>query len=47
MVNRYVGDFSPMPGVSPDYPAKIARNTRVGIERTLIAAVCRHLRSGR
>jgi hypothetical protein len=31
VVNRYVGNLPPMPGVFPDYPAPIIRNT--GAER--------------
>ena len=26
VVNRYVGNLPPMPGVCPDYPAPIVRN---------------------
>jgi putative SOS response-associated peptidase YedK len=26
-VNRYVGNLAPMPGVFPDYPAPVIRNT--------------------
>ena len=26
VVNRYVGNLAPMPGVFPDYPAPVARN---------------------
>src|SRR3981189_722481 len=33
VVNRYVGNLPPMPGVFPDYPAPIVRN--VGAEREL------------
>lgn len=28
VVNRYVGNLAPMPGVFPDYPAPVVRNTR-------------------
>jgi hypothetical protein len=28
VVNRYVGNLQPMPGVFPDYPAPVIRNTR-------------------
>ena len=31
MINRYVGNLLPMPGVFPDYPAPVIRN--VGDER--------------
>jgi putative SOS response-associated peptidase YedK len=27
VVNRYVGNLPPMPGVFPDYPAPVVRNT--------------------
>ena len=30
VVNRYVGNRAPMPGVFPDYPAPVVRNTDVG-----------------
>jgi hypothetical protein len=26
VVNRYVGNLAPMPGVFPDYPAPVVRN---------------------
>ena len=32
VVNRYVGNLPPMPGVFPDYPAPIVRNTDHGTE---------------
>jgi putative SOS response-associated peptidase YedK len=31
-VNRYVGNLAPMPGVFPDYPAPVIRNTDTGTE---------------
>jgi putative SOS response-associated peptidase YedK len=31
-MNRYVGNLQPMPGVFPDYPAPIIRNTGTGTE---------------
>jgi putative SOS response-associated peptidase YedK len=34
VVNRFVGNLPPMPGVSPDYPAPVVRNA--GVERELI-----------
>jgi putative SOS response-associated peptidase YedK len=34
VVNRYVGNLAPMPGVFPDYPAPVVRN--VGTERELV-----------
>jgi putative SOS response-associated peptidase YedK len=27
VINRYVGSLAPMPGVFPDYPAPVIRNT--------------------
>jgi hypothetical protein len=27
VVNRYVGNLAPMPGVFPDYPAPVIRNS--------------------
>ena len=35
VVNRYVGNLAPMPGVFPDYPAPVVRNA--GNERCLDA----------
>lgn len=32
VVNRYVGNLPPMPGVFPDYPAPVVRNTDHGKE---------------
>jgi putative SOS response-associated peptidase YedK len=32
VVNRYVGNLAPMPGVFPDYPAPVVRNTDAGTE---------------
>jgi hypothetical protein len=34
VMNRYVGNLSPMPGVFPDYPAPVVRNA--GTERELV-----------
>ena len=34
VINRYVGNLPPMPGVFPDYPAPVVRNTDA--ERELI-----------
>ena len=34
VVNRYVGNLAPMPGVFPDYPAPVVRNTDAGTEMT-------------
>jgi putative SOS response-associated peptidase YedK len=33
VVNRYVGNLAPMPGVFPDHPAPVVRNT--GTDREL------------
>ena len=33
VIDRYVGNLSPMPGVFPDYPAPVVRNS--GSEREL------------
>ena len=32
VINRYVGNLPPMPGVFPDYPAPVVRNTDAGTE---------------
>jgi putative SOS response-associated peptidase YedK len=32
VINRYVGNLPPMPGVFPDYPAPVIRNTDHGTE---------------
>ena len=34
VINRYVGNLPPMPGVFPDYPAPVVRNA--GAERELV-----------
>src|SRR5437588_580704 len=36
VVNRYVGNLQPMPGVFPDYPAPVIRNTGAGRDMTLM-----------
>jgi putative SOS response-associated peptidase YedK len=36
VINRYVGNLAPMPGVFPDYPAPVIRNTNAGSEMTLM-----------
>jgi putative SOS response-associated peptidase YedK len=36
VVNRYVGNLPPMPGVFPDYPAPVIRNTDTGTELTMM-----------
>ena len=35
VINRYVGNLAPMPGVFPDYPAPVIRNTDAGREMVL------------
>ena len=37
VVNRYVGNLAPMPGVFPDYPAPVVRNTDAGREMTMMS----------
>jgi hypothetical protein len=37
VVNRYVGNLAPMPGVFPDYPAPIVRNTDPSGHRAALA----------
>jgi hypothetical protein len=34
VINRYVGNLPPMPGVFPDYPAPVVRNTDSGLTLT-------------
>ena len=36
VVNRYVGNLAPMPGVFPDYPAPVVRNTGGELEMTMM-----------
>src|SRR5258708_16463740 len=36
VVNRYVGNLAPMPGVFPDYPASVIRNTDTGRELSMM-----------
>jgi putative SOS response-associated peptidase YedK len=36
VVNRYVGNLAPMPGVLPDYPAPVIRNTDSGTELAIM-----------
>ena len=36
VINRYVGNLAPMPGVFPDYPAPVIRNTGTGRELTMM-----------
>jgi putative SOS response-associated peptidase YedK len=37
VMNRYVGNLTPMPGVFPDYPAPVVRNTDHGTEMTTMS----------
>lgn len=36
VLNRYVGNLAPMPGVFPDYPAPAIHNMEAGTEMTLM-----------
>ncbi len=36
VINRYVGNLAPMPGVFPDYPAPVVRNAGAECELTLM-----------
>jgi putative SOS response-associated peptidase YedK len=36
VVNRYVGNLAPMPGVFPDYPAPVIRNADAGTELAMM-----------
>jgi hypothetical protein len=36
VVNRYVGNLAPMPGVFPDYPEPVVRNTNSGTELAMM-----------
>jgi putative SOS response-associated peptidase YedK len=36
VVNRYVGNLAPMPGVFPDYPAPVISNTGTGTELAMM-----------
>jgi putative SOS response-associated peptidase YedK len=36
VINRYVGNLAPMPGVFPDYPAPVIRNTDNGTELAMM-----------
>jgi putative SOS response-associated peptidase YedK len=36
VVNRYIGNLPPMPGVFPDYPAPVVRNVGTDRELTLM-----------
>jgi hypothetical protein len=43
IVNRYVGNLPPMPGVFPDYPAPVVRNVGADRELTMMRWACRLL----
>ena len=47
VINRYVGNLPPMPGVFPDYPAPIVRNAGAERELTMMQCVYRKSRSER
>ena len=36
VVNRYLGNLAPMPGVFPDYPAPVVRNSGGELEMTMM-----------
>ena len=36
VINRYVGNLAPMPGVFPDYPAPVVRNSGGELEMTMM-----------
>jgi putative SOS response-associated peptidase YedK len=36
VINRYVGNLPPMPGVFPDYPAPVVSNTDTGRELAMM-----------
>jgi putative SOS response-associated peptidase YedK len=36
VINRYVGNLPPMPGVFPDYPAPVVRNAGGARELTMV-----------
>jgi hypothetical protein len=42
VVNRYVGNLAPMPGVFPDYPSPVVRNAGTERELVLMRWACRH-----
>lgn len=45
LVNRYVGNLAPMPGVFPDYPAPVIRNTDTGRKLSMMRWGIRHHRN--
>jgi hypothetical protein len=44
--NRYVGNLPPMPGVFPDYPAPVVRNTSAEREIVTMRWECRLRHAG-
>ena len=44
VINRYVGNLAPMPGVFPDYPAPVVRNSGGELELTMMRGACRRHR---
>jgi hypothetical protein len=36
IINRYVGNLPPMPGVFPDYPAPVIRDSDAGLEMVMM-----------
>jgi len=44
VINRYVGNLPPMPGVFPDYPAPVIRNTDAGTEMATLPSAKTNLR---
>jgi hypothetical protein len=42
VVNRYVGNLAPMPGVFPDYQAPIVRNGATDANLLSLDGGCRH-----
>ena len=47
VINRYVGNLPPMPGMFPDYPAQVISNTGDGRAMTMmqLGACRRHRKS--
>jgi putative SOS response-associated peptidase YedK len=41
IINRYVGNLPPMPGVFPDYPAPVVRNVGKDRELAMMRRGCR------
>ena len=44
VINRYVGNLPPMPGVFPDYHAPVVRNAGTERELVMMRRGCRHRR---